>query len=326
MANKQDFDVTNPVTITLAPGVSDDWRRYQNPDPWIMEHEGMYYCYTTGDGIDILTSTDLKTFTHMGTQRIAGSTDSHWDPFMLKHNGKFYLYYSANDGTGDAWPSPNRMQVADADSPLGPFRHVRRLFDHWAIGHHLYEKDGNLYMFYNEKGQCPGGAGDGTLTYLIKMKDPYTPDITTKRLVVWGTHQQEKYPGGDYCVEGPRYFEHEGVGFLMYSGGPWESEDYWVGYATCDAAQPLENAEFTKYPDNHTYHPILTRDEKLYSMGRSTFIKGPKGEMLLAYHANTRNGSAIPGLPHGDKQFRRLCVNPFEIVEGRKIVVAPNQY
>ena len=68
-------------------------------------------------------------------------------PFMVKHNGKYYLTYSANDYQSIDYA----IGYAVSDSPLGPFVKyegnpiLRRTDDVYGVGHHsfTYSKDGS---------------------------------------------------------------------------------------------------------------------------------------------------------------------------------------
>ena len=87
-------------------------------DPFIMLWEGKYYAYGTysNDGIAVYVSDDLLTWE--GTTSLALHKDEvwadrwFWAPEVYAVNGKFYMYYSADE----------HICVATSDSPLGPFR------------------------------------------------------------------------------------------------------------------------------------------------------------------------------------------------------------
>lgn len=66
---------------------------------------------------------------------LKGEHDGSWDgscvhnPTVLEYGGKYYMYHMGNDGEGDRktdwWAYRNRQRVgcAEADHPLGPWRH-----------------------------------------------------------------------------------------------------------------------------------------------------------------------------------------------------------
>ncbi|MBN1171932.1 MAG: arabinan endo-1,5-alpha-L-arabinosidase [Micromonosporaceae bacterium] len=67
--------------------------------------DGVYYLFSTGQGIDIRTSTDRTKFTYAGQVLPNGATwasayasdvKALWAPDVSYHNGLYYLYYSAS--------------------------------------------------------------------------------------------------------------------------------------------------------------------------------------------------------------------------------------
>ena len=85
-------------------------------DPFIMLHDGTYYAYGThaDEGIEVYTSDDLKTWKYKGMalqKKDVWADRWFWAPEVYEVNGKFYMYYSADE----------HICVATADSPAGPF-------------------------------------------------------------------------------------------------------------------------------------------------------------------------------------------------------------
>jgi len=86
-------------------------------DPYILFEDGVYYAYGTHspDGIEVYTSTDLQTWKFQGLALSKVNTTEErwfWAPEVYHKNGRYYMYYSANE----------HLYVAVANSPLGPFR------------------------------------------------------------------------------------------------------------------------------------------------------------------------------------------------------------
>lgn len=91
-------------------------------DPYILLHEGVYYAYGTAaaNGIEVWVSEDLQTWVK-GNGHAAEGLALHkddvwgeqwfWAPEVYALNGKFYMYYSAEE----------HICAAVASSPLGPF-------------------------------------------------------------------------------------------------------------------------------------------------------------------------------------------------------------
>jgi len=85
-------------------------------------------------------------------------------------------------------------------------------------------------------------------------------------------------------VEGPSLDEHDGVYYLLYSGGSWQGA-YGMGYAT--ATSPT--GPFTKSPAN----PILSATRTVLSPGGGdVVVTGPHGGLWLLYAARSWSNSA----------------------------------
>ena len=90
-------------------------------DPYVLYHDGQYYLYGTGgeDGIKVYISTNLAKWTDArgATNGYALHKDDvfgdkwFWAPEVYYLDGKFYMFYSANE----------RISVATANNPTGPF-------------------------------------------------------------------------------------------------------------------------------------------------------------------------------------------------------------
>ena len=285
-----------------------------NPDPYMIRHEGVYYCYTTGyNGVNVLRSDQLDAFEHMGYALSDDAWVSYWAPAVLFFDGMFYMYYSSIP-KGETDDHRHYLQVAVSNSPLGPFKYEKTLYDTFSIDPHVVEKDGSLYLFY--AANMATSDKIGTVIMLDKLADPLTPQ-NKPCVVLSPTIDQEIFAtdrfgdGKDwYTLEGPFYFEQAGTGYLMYSGNAYTHEDYFVNYATCDASLPLEEAVFTKYPDDQSYHPLLGKDAYFTGCGHNAVIADTQGQLYTVYHGRRRTADEAPSdLDDG----RRLCISALEI-------------
>lgn len=85
-------------------------------DPFILLHNGTYYAYGThsDEGIEVYISDNLKTWKYKGlalNKKDSWADRWFWAPEVYEVNGKFYMYYSADE----------HICVAVADSPVGPY-------------------------------------------------------------------------------------------------------------------------------------------------------------------------------------------------------------
>ena len=258
---------------------------YKNPvidtikraDPACIYYNGKYYMYPTGDSksYKVYTSTNLMTWSE--GKKIFSGTEKVWAPdvFWNKNgDGKFYLYYTEEDGIG----------VAVSDQPDQRFKRITKLA-HRAIDAHMYEdtKDGNLYLYYRN-----------LRTKEIEVQP--MADVTTKNgnpiPVLQITEPWEKT-----VIEAPYMIKNRGTYYLIYSGGFATSRLYSVGYATSRSPR----GPFTKYEKN----PIIsTQNDNVFGPGHGDVVKDKGGNMWHVYHQ--KNGS-IPGFD------RKICIDPLWI-------------
>ena len=147
-----------------------------------------------------------------------------WAPAAVEKDGKYYLFFGANDvHPGEV----GGIGVAVADKPQGPFKDLigKPLINDIVNGAQpidqfvFQDKDGTYYMYYGGWGHCN----------IVKMADDF------KSIVPFpdGTMYKEVTPKG--YVEGPFMFIREGKYYFMWSEGGWTGPDYRVAYAIADS-------------------------------------------------------------------------------------------
>jgi hypothetical protein len=226
LAVPSDARETGPLDSATAPAGNpfvDGWYA----DPGIAHYDGLYWVYPTSSlpydeqtSLDAFSSPDLIRWTRhpqvLTTASVPWAHQAMWAPSPIERNGKFYLYFSANDIQSDA--ETGGIGVAVADRPEGPY--------HDALGHPLIatfvngaqpidpdvflDGDGQAYLYY-------GGHGHANAVKL-------NPDMTS----VDGGFQEITPPG---YVEGAQMFKRAGEYYLMWSEGDWKGPGYSVAYA-----------------------------------------------------------------------------------------------
>lgn len=288
-------------------------------DPYILLEDGVYYAYGThaDDGIEVYSSRNLKQWKYEGLALHKNNTTQSrwfWAPEVYRLGDKYYMYYSANE----------RLYVATADSPVGPFRQQGGqmmkdvIGDKFSIDSHIFfDDDGSAWMF------CVL-IDDGLCIWQVQLdKDYVTPIPSTlkKCISVSSAKWENIWPRVN---EGPNVVKHNGRYYLTYSANSYESQDYAIGYATADSI----TGKWTKYEGN----PILHRYKDLVGVGHHTLFRDKRGRLRIAFHAHqsakhihprTMYIGTMKFTPEGvmqmtDKGFIRPRSNRPDIVEQKK--------
>lgn len=190
---------------------------------------GIRPAFLTQTFFDAFSSPDLVHWTRhpriLDTAGVAWAAYALWAPSAIEANGRFYLFFGANDvHEGET----GGIGVAVADSAQGPFRdligkpliggihHGAQPIDQFAFR----DDDGQLYLYY-------GGWRHLNVVRLA-------PDLKSLRPFADGTTYREITPPG--YVEGSFVVKRNGVYYLMWSEGEWTGPDYRVAYATGPSA------------------------------------------------------------------------------------------
>jgi glycosyl hydrolase family 43 len=205
-------------------------------DPDVAIYNNRFYVFPTASRpyaeqtyLDAFSSTDLVNWTKhpnvLTTANVSWARRAVWAPAPITRNGKYYLYFGANDIQNNS--ELGGIGVAVADRPEGPYVD--------AIGHPLIgqfyngaqpidqdvfiDDDGQAYIYY-------GGWGHANVAKL-------NPDMTSLGTFADGNTFKEITPSG--YVEGPQMFKKNGKYYLMWSEGGWTGPDYAVAYAIADS-------------------------------------------------------------------------------------------
>ena len=145
-----------------------------------------------------------------------------WAPSAIEHDGRYYLFFGANDIQSDV--EHGGIGVAVADRPGGPFKDaigkpLIGAFHNQAqpIDPFVYrDDDGQVYLYYGGWKHCN----------VVRLSD----DLRSVRPFPDGTTYKEITPPG--YVEGSFVVKRRRVYYLMWSEGAWTGADYRVAYAT----------------------------------------------------------------------------------------------
>ena len=147
-----------------------------------------------------------------------------WAPSVAERNGKYFLFFGANDIQSDN--ETGGIGIAVADRPEGPYHDYlgRPLIDKFHNGAQpidqfaFRDQDGSYYLIYGGWGHCNIAKLNDTFTGIEPMAD--------------GSLFRDITPEG--YLEGPFMFCHGGKYYFMWSEGGWTGPDYSVAYAIAD--------------------------------------------------------------------------------------------
>lgn len=284
------------------------------PDPFVLEEQGTFYLYSiadsiVNDGVTVYTSDRLDgEWCYRGIVTAFGEgRHTLWAPSVTKIGEKFYMYVSCLSEAGRQF-----MHVAEADSPLGPFKNEKCLYDHFSIDSHMVETEAGLFLWYAKDNL--EGERIGTRVYVDRFLDPYTPENDPKEVLV-PEFEEERYTTKKvwYTLEGPFWFQEGEWQYLMYSAGCYRNDSYHVGYAVAKTTeQDLKKVNFVKVTNGEGIAPVLIKNEFEEGTGHNSVIKH-KGTYYAFYH-----GRDYGDLSEGefvDTRTARIC--RLEVADGR---------
>ena len=229
--------------------------------------------------MDCFSSRDLKHWIKheniIDTTEVKWARSAMWAPAVLEKDGKYYLFFGANDvHEGEI----GGIGVAVSDRPEGPFKDLlgRPLINEIVNGAQpidqfvFRDKDGSYYMYYGGWGHCN----------MVRLADDFTALVPFPD----GTLFKEVTPK-DY-TEGPFMLIKDGKYYFMWSEGDWTKDDYRVAYAISDSPfGPFERIG-----------TILESNSGIGTgAGHHSVIRSPKtGRYFIVYHRHplgTKDGN-----------------------------------
>lgn len=255
----------------------------QGADPDVLFENGTYYLYSTSapnTGFVVWTSSDLvhwrrRGFAYRKTDDGWAQRDF-WAPCVIKSGDRYLMYYNAQprdakEGSAEA----HRVCVAEATSPLGPFKDVAApMWDpgRMAIDAQVFlDSDGRGYLYY-ATGSVWGVPLDRSLTRVAGQ-----PVVCIQPNREW----EQKWN------EAPYVMRHKDKYVMFYSGPGYDMPVYSVGYALADAplgpwVKPLGT-------------PILTRTPLMSGPGHNSVTTSPDGrELFMVYHTHQQLSGGDP--------------------------------
>lgn len=290
-------------------------------DPFILEHDGIYYAYGTRyrTGVAVYCSSDLVNWEGpcgRAPHGLALHRDDSWGgknfwaPEVYSTDSGFVMTYSVEEHTA----------LAYADDPRGPFKqtepHGVYFPDFTNIDSHIFiDDDGQAYLYwvawFNDR---------GNEIFVSKLSPDLTRTIGAPVKCLHsqpGTWEVKRFPDGSISrvVEGPYILKRNGLYYLTYSANDYRSPDYAVGYATSD--NPM--GPWKRFEGN----PILRRPGNLVGTGHHAFFTTSAGDNYIVFHAHQSRKSV---------GSRRMYIAPYRfearknrpdrlVIDTRKIII-----
>ncbi|WP_236718028.1 family 43 glycosylhydrolase [Actinoplanes sp. TFC3] len=210
----------------------DGW--YADPD--VATYGGQYWVYPTSSRpydqqtyLDAFSSEDLVHWTKhpkvLTTANVSWARRAVWAPAPVQRNGKYYLYFGANDIQSNA--ELGGIGVAVADRPEGPYVDAigKPLIGQFVNGAQPIDQD----VFVDDDGQAYMYYGGWQHANVVKLNS----DMTSLGTFADGSTYKEITPPN--YTEGSQVFKRNGKYYLMWSEGGWTGPDYSVSYAIADS-------------------------------------------------------------------------------------------
>ena len=252
---------------------------YADPEGIVFENNFWIYPtysskYNNQVFLDAFSSADLinwKKHSHiLDTSSVKWAKRAMWAPSVTEKNGRYYLFFGANDIQNNQ--ERGGIGVAVADKPGGPFKdHIGKpLIDQFHNGAQpidqfiFRDSTGKDYLIYGGWGHCN----------IVQLNNNYTATMPFND----GSMFKEITPQG--YIEGPFMFIRNGKYYFMWSEGGWTGPDYSVAYAIADSPfGPFERIG-----------KILQQDTAIATgAGHHSVMKVPgKDQWYIVYHRRPR--------------------------------------
>ena len=258
-------------------------------DPWVVFKDGWYYLTATLDPEGGLWVWKSRTLTGMEkaarvkvwtAPKEGPQSRQIWAPELHFLRGKWYLYYTASDGT-DRNHRHYVLEAATRD-PQGAYVDRGRVhpdLDSYAIdGSVLQAPNGRLFWLYTT----------GSLE-IAPMRDPTR--VSGPRVAI--ARADRDWEAG--WVEAPQALVHKGRVFVVYSAGHSAKPHYVLGLLTHTGGDFLDPKSWVKHP-RPVFEPYTGPEGAVHTTGHCSFTTSPDGrEDWIVYHAKDTTTGGFGG-------------------------------
>ena len=296
---------TTPVTTVDTVGKFRNPLLSAAPDPWVTYKDGFYYVmHTTGNSLRIYKTRTMSRLgmiqpTTVWTPPATGlNSRDIWAPELYFLNGKWYIYYAADNNGVDATHRMFVLENASADPTQGTWIDKGQLNlpeNRWAIDGTILQLNGKLYVAWSGWETDLGGSQH---LYICRLTNPYTVEGTTRVRLSSPEYAWEKQGFG--VNEGPEFLARNNKVFLTYSASFCGTDLYALGQLSADSSANLLDIKSWTKSATPVFGP--NAGNSTYGLGHNSFFITSDGkENWLVYHAN-----AAPGQGCGDQRSMRM--------------------
>lgn len=279
------------------------------PDPFVLAVADGYYAYgTNGNGanVQVMFSPDLRRWSRLpdALPTLARWAAPHftWSPAVLPRAGGYVLYYAVRDRRGGR----QAISVATSTDPAGPFvdgstePFIYQLDLGGSIDPSVFvDGDGSAHLLWKADSNA---IGEPSSLWIGELSDDGRGLGAPTRLLVHDAAWEEP------LIEAPCLVTEDGVYFLFYSAGRWNTDRYSIGYAT--AAHRLG-----PYVKQTTGAPWFASDGDVAGPGGQEWFLDRQGGRHMAYHGWKPGRVGRPGAG------RTLRIVPASLAGGRPEVL-----
>ena len=285
-------------------------------DPFVWEHEGVYYAVGTGEEeatgehpgrshvTPLLRSHDLRSWEYVQHALLHPGADlgeQFWAPEVaLGDDGLFYMYYSVGlyeKGTD------HHLRVAIGESPEGPYEDSGKALlmpsaeENFVFDPNPFrDEDGQWYLFYNRNHLEPGEDEEGIahagdtiscrrMLSMARLDDD--PIVILRPRHDWQRSPRRgegEHAGIDWhTTEGACIVKREGRYWCFYSGAAWFTDRYGVDYCSSDSVRGRYRAHYS--PEDVPPRVLRAGERGLRGPGHNSLVVGPDGRDYIVFHA-----------------------------------------
>lgn len=264
-------------------------------DPWVIQAGNKYYlCWSNGDKKIYIRAMDK--FENMRSYSdkivyIAPDTGMYsaeiWAPELLYVDGRWYIYYAADDGTN----ANHRMYVLEGgtnpDNPLdGDYTFKGKIYDtsndRWAIDGTVFNYDGQNYFVWSGWDTTNGNVQN---LYIATMSNAWT--LSSSRVCISQPTNSWEKSGSSSINEGPEVLIRGNKVHIVYSAaGSW-TDNYCLGVLTCSNGNFMDPSSWVK-----SSSPVFQKTDTVFGVGHASFVKSKDGtEDWIIYHSAIYSGA-----------------------------------